>query len=59
MSAGLYYLIKSFYRSITLGEPVPIPYREILVTAKIMDEIFAQIQAEPHDKFVASVVRHK
>lgn len=43
MSAGMHYLIGSFYRSITQGEPVPIPYREILLTARIMDDIFAQL----------------
>jgi predicted dehydrogenase len=49
MSTGMYYLIESFYRSITKGTPVPIPYREILLTSKIMDEIFAQIdQARAH-----------
>src|SRR5213078_4832972 len=36
-------LIERFYSSIRLGKPVPIPYREIILTAKIMDEIFAQI----------------
>ncbi len=36
-------LIERFYKSIRLGVPVPIPYREIMVTARIMDEIFAQI----------------
>ena len=44
MSAGMYYLIESFYRSITQGAPVPIPYREILLTAKIMDDIFEQLK---------------
>lgn len=43
MSAGMQYLINSFYRSIVQGQPVPIPYREILVTAKIMDDIFSQL----------------
>jgi predicted dehydrogenase len=43
MSAGMYYLIESFYRSILQGTPVPIPYREILLTARIMDEIFEQL----------------
>jgi len=43
MSAGMYYLIDSFYRSIVQGTPVPIPYREILVTARIMDQIFEQV----------------
>jgi len=44
MSAGMYYLIDSFYRSITQGAPVPIPYREILLTARIMDDIFLQLE---------------
>ena len=36
-------LIERFYNSIRLrGEP-PIPYREIILTARIMDEIFAQV----------------
>ena len=38
-------LFESFYRSITDGAPVPIPYREILLTSRIMDEIFAQIRS--------------
>ena len=40
---GMKELIERFYDSIRLGKPVPIPYREIILTAKIMDEIFAQI----------------
>jgi predicted dehydrogenase len=40
---GMKELIERFYNSIrTRGEP-PIPYREIIFTARIMDEIFAQI----------------
>jgi hypothetical protein len=46
MRAGMRYLIESFYRSITHGTPVPIPYREILLTAHIMDAIFDQLAAE-------------
>jgi predicted dehydrogenase len=46
MKSGMKYLIGSFYRSITKGEPLPIPYREILLTASIMDSIFAQIQEQ-------------
>jgi predicted dehydrogenase len=45
MKSGMKYLIESFYRSITEGKPAPIPYREILLTARIMDDIFAQINA--------------
>ena len=36
-------LIERFYNSIRVGGPPPIPYREIILTARIMDEIFAQI----------------
>ena len=36
-------LIERFYNSIEKGNPLPIPYREIILTARIMDEIFAQI----------------
>ena len=36
-------LIERYYDSIRLDSPLPIPYREILLTARIMDEIFAQI----------------
>ncbi len=54
MKSGMKYLIESFHRSVVEGTPVPIPYREILLTARIMDAIFAQLdvgrmQAEtPH-----------
>jgi predicted dehydrogenase len=43
MKAGMKYLIESFYQSIMEGTSVPIPYREIILTARIMDEIFAQL----------------
>lgn len=46
MSAGMHYLIESFYHSIAENAPVPIPYGEILLTAKIMDDIFAQLSVE-------------
>ena len=36
-------LIERFYNSIRRGYTLPIPYREIILTARIMDEIFAQI----------------
>jgi predicted dehydrogenase len=42
---GMKFLIESFYRSIRQDAPVPIPYREILLTAKIMDAIFDQLRA--------------
>jgi len=45
MMSGMKYLIESFYGSIIQGTPVPIPYREILLTARIMDAIFDQLRA--------------
>jgi len=44
MKSGLKYLIESFYRSIVRDTPPPIPYREILLTAQIMDSIFEQLR---------------
>lgn len=41
--AGLRRLIRSFYRSVSDGAPLPIPYREILLTSRIMDAAFDQI----------------
>lgn len=43
MKSGMKYLAESFYRSIREGAPLPIPYREILLTSRIMDAIFAQL----------------
>jgi predicted dehydrogenase len=40
---GMKELIERFYNSIRKGGPLPIPYREIILTARIMDKIFAQI----------------
>jgi predicted dehydrogenase len=41
--SGVKELIERFYQSIRNHDAPPIPYREILLTARIMDEIFAQI----------------
>ena len=43
MKSGMKFLIESFYRSISDGTPLPISYREILLTARIMDSIFEQL----------------
>jgi predicted dehydrogenase len=43
MKSGMKYLIESFYGSIVEGTAVPIPYREILLTTRIMDDIFSQL----------------
>jgi predicted dehydrogenase len=46
MKSGMKYLIESFYRSIVHDTSVPIPYREIMRTARIMDAIFHQIKTK-------------
>jgi predicted dehydrogenase len=43
MKSGLKFLIESFYRSIIDGTPEPIPYREILLSARIMEAIFKDL----------------
>ena len=43
MDDGKYRLFSMFYDSILNGTPVPIPYREIILTSYIMDEVFAQV----------------
>lgn len=48
MNSGMKHLFESFYRSITDGTPVPIPYREIILTSRIMDTIFEQINSNHH-----------
>ena len=45
MKSGMKYLVESFYRSIAEDCAVPIPYREILLTTTIMDEIFRQLKS--------------
>jgi len=41
--AGRKYLIEAFYRAIVEDAPLPLTYREILLTARIMDAIFGQL----------------
>jgi len=42
--AALKMLIELFYLSLINGSPLPISYREILLTSKIMDDIFRQVE---------------
>jgi predicted dehydrogenase len=53
MKAGMKFLIESFYRSITEGAPLPIPYREIQLTATIMDAIFEQLATPRTDSAIS------
>ena len=45
--AGLKTLIEAFYHSISTAAPLPLPYREILLTSRIMDETFSQLNGRP------------
>jgi hypothetical protein len=59
MKAGMKYLIESFYRSIEEGTDPPIPYREILLTGKIMEAIFVQLEPKkpaPAPEFAAGAI---
>jgi predicted dehydrogenase len=55
MKSGMRYLISAFYRSVAQDTPVPIPYREILLTARIMDAIFDQLAASRLESHVSSL----
>jgi hypothetical protein len=47
---GMKELIQRFYDNVrSVGGP-PIPYREIILTARIMDEVFAQIYGRSDQK---------
>jgi predicted dehydrogenase len=52
---GMKELIERFYNSIRTGGPPAIPYREIILTARIMDEVFAQIYPEHASPTLAAV----
>jgi predicted dehydrogenase len=41
--SGMYFLMSLFYRSVAENTGVPIPYRDIVLTARIMENIFGQI----------------
>ena len=58
LDSGMKYLMESFYNSIREGAPVPIPYREILLTTRIMDEIFNQLATKrSQDQLVYQAAR--
>lgn len=54
MDAGLYNLTSAFYRAVAGRQGPPIPYREILLTSRLLDEIFSRIaprRAEPPSRY--------
>jgi predicted dehydrogenase len=54
--AGMKELIEQFYWSIRIQGQPPIPHREIVLTARIMDEIFTQIYPEHSPSKPAAVL---
>jgi hypothetical protein len=44
MDAGLKNLIEAFYRAIEGKGPLPFSHSEMLLTCRIMDEVFAQLE---------------
>lgn len=54
LDSGMKHLIQSFYRSIQEGAPMPIPYREILLTTRIMDDVFEQLGAQKSSNAILS-----
>lgn len=58
MDSGMRYLIDAFYRSVREDAPLPIPYREILLTARIMDRIFEQLATRSQNDVTFQGVRN-
>ncbi len=56
MKSGMKYLIEAFYQSVTEGDPLPISYREILLTARMMDSIFLQLEQGMHAPTAGAMV---
>ena len=50
-------LIERFYDSIRHGDPPPIPHRETILTARIMDEIFTQVYPAAARETIVSMPR--
>jgi predicted dehydrogenase len=61
LKSGMKYLIESFYSSIVNDTPEPISHREILLTARIMEDIFNQLNGQSLEGCTSSsnVVRRK
>src|SRR5438309_7980037 len=57
MKSGMKYLIESFYCSIIQDTPLPIPYREILLTARCIHAIFDELGARQSGVHFESRVR--
>lgn len=54
--SGMKFLMEQFYLSIIENRPPPIPYREILLTAMIMDQIFQQLREQRKEESLTGIV---
>jgi hypothetical protein len=53
-------LIEKFYNSVTQRQPVPIPYREIILVSRIMDTVFEQLnRRQPELAEIRSAGRYR
>jgi predicted dehydrogenase len=57
--AGLKTLIESFYASVADNAPLPISYKEILLTSRIMDKIFEQVARKDEVRRTSPVQVHQ
>lgn len=59
--SGMKYLSECFYSSIVQGDPVPIPYAEIIRVSRIMDSVFEQVKRPgiPVDRQTPELLLHK
>jgi predicted dehydrogenase len=56
---GLRRLMEKFYSAVSCEDPLPIPYREILLTSRIMDDIFAQVLRDRDRRVAATPIETK
>jgi predicted dehydrogenase len=54
LDSGMKQLIERFHQCVRRQAPLPIPYREILLTAEIMDAIFEQMQRSKSERGTSS-----
>jgi hypothetical protein len=55
--SGMKELVERFYGSITARSAPPISYRDILLTARVMDAIFAQIRVHADPPAIPAATR--
>lgn len=53
VNSGMKYLIESFYDAVNGKKELPIPYRQIILTSRLMDNIFSSFGSEEHKNNIA------